>query len=435
MPDGPTLLRVLVLARHWQKFSTFETQFRRAAHELATAEGESWLASATVSRRQFERWYAGQVKTEPHPDACRVLEHMFKYTIQELLAPAREGQEPYECPRSDEARTARRNPPAADAIEVVRQHLDDALSEGVMPEASLDDWELSVIHYGRATRHRPAPVLVTDLSTDIAELGRVFQRHRSASALRRLTRVAAQMSGLMCLTLCKLDDRSSFRKWARTAQLAAKEAGDPLTLSWVLAQESYGHYYSGDLQEALDTTRQAQDLAKRTPCVGAALAVALEARIHAMMGRQRETREALARAEQLLPLLARDDLIPSAFGYNEGQLRFHEGNAYTYLRETKLAFNAQDRALELCRRDDYTDWAMIRLDRAACLTYAGKIVSSITYATETLNALTHPQRQGIIALRGREVLRALPPGEQKRAEARELRDLLMDITENREIEG
>ncbi|MGH3915680.1 MAG: hypothetical protein ACRDTC_20070 [Pseudonocardiaceae bacterium] len=429
MPD-PTLLRVLVLARHWQKFETFETQFRRAAHELAAAEGESWLASVTVSRRQFERWYAGQVKTGPHPDACRVLEHMFGYMIQDLLAPACEGQEL----RSKEARTRRSDSSEVESIEVVRQRLDDALSEGSMSEASLDDWERLVIRYGRASRDRPAPVLIHDLSGDIAELERALQRHRSASALRRLTRVAAHMSGLMCLTFCKLDDRPSFRKWARTARLGAKEAGDPVTLAWVLAQESYGYYYSGDLQEALDIARHARGLVKRIPCVGAALAAALEARIYAMMGRQGETREALARAEQLLSLLAEDELIPSAFAYNEAQLRFYEGNAYTHLRETKLAFRAQDRALELCGPDDYTDWALTRLDRATCLTYMSEIASGIIYATETLGALTYSQRQGIIALRGRDVLRVLPPGEQKRPEARELRDMLIELAKNKEIE-
>jgi hypothetical protein len=35
-------------------------------------------------------------------------------------------------------------------------------------------------------------------------------------ALGRLTRVAANLSGLVCLTLIKLDDRQAFRRWART---------------------------------------------------------------------------------------------------------------------------------------------------------------------------------------------------------------------------
>jgi tetratricopeptide (TPR) repeat protein len=239
----------------------------------------------------------------------------------------------------------------------------------------------------------------------------------------------------MCLAFCKLDDRPSFRKWARTARLGAEEAGDPVTLSWVLAHESYGHYYSGDLQEALDTAQHAQELVTRIPCVGSALAAALEARIHAMMGQPRETREALARAEKILSFLTGADLTPSAFGYNEAQLRFHESSAYTHLRDTQLAFQAQDQALELCTRGDYTDWALTRLDRATCLTHMGDMASGLTYAAETLNSLTQPQRQGIIAIRGHGILRELPSGEQKRHEARELRDILMELADKREIEG
>ena len=51
----------------------------------------------------------------------------------------------------------------------------------------------------------------------------------------------------MCLIFCILDDRPSFRGWARTARIAGNEAGDPETLSWILAQEAHGHYYSGDI--------------------------------------------------------------------------------------------------------------------------------------------------------------------------------------------
>ena len=52
-------------------------------------------------------------------------------------------------------------------------------------------------------------------------------------------------------------------------------------------------------------------------------------------------------------------------GYG-AQLSFHAGNAYTHLRDSQEAFAAQDRALELYDPEDYTDRALIRLDRAAC---------------------------------------------------------------------
>jgi transcriptional regulator with XRE-family HTH domain len=87
-PGQPTLLRTLIAERHWQSFRAFERQFRRAARELAERERDPGLAKLTVSSRQWERWYSGKVKTEPYPDACRVLEHMFGFPVQQLLAPA-----------------------------------------------------------------------------------------------------------------------------------------------------------------------------------------------------------------------------------------------------------------------------------------------------------------------------------------------------------
>jgi transcriptional regulator with XRE-family HTH domain len=311
-----------------------------------------------------------------------------------------------------------------DQLELLRQEMNEALSQGAMAEASLDDWERTVIRYGRATRDRPASVLIADVGTDLADLKRALNHYRSASALRRLTRVAAQMSGLMCLLFCILDDRPAFRRWARTARLAGEEAGDPETLCWILAQEAHGHYYSGDILEAIDVARHAYGIV-RTPCVGAALAAALEARAYAVMGQYPETREALARAETFLSHLNGNALTPSAFGYHEASFRFHEGNAYTHLRDVESAFRAQDRALALCARQDYTDWALTRLDRAHCLTLAGDITEGLKYATETMASLTGPQRQGIISLRGHNIINALPERGKSLAVARDFRELLM----------
>jgi len=318
--------------------------------------------------------------------------------------------------------------PDFDGIELLRQEMNSVLGEGAMAEGSLGDWERTAIRYARATRDRPAGVLVSDIARDLAELNLALNQHRSASAMRRLTRVTAQMSGLMCLILCILDDRPAFRRWARTARLAGNEAGDPETLSWVLAQEAYGHYYSGDLLEAVDVARHACEIVRK-PCTGAALAAALEARAHAAMRRPEETREALARAESILSQLSGDALIPSAFGYNEASFRFHEGNAFTHLRDVKSAFKAQDRALELCSRDNYTDWALTRLDRAQCLVYSGDASDGFAYATATMTSLPEAQRRGIITLRGQEIVKALPEAEKKAIAARDFNELLMAQTD------
>lgn len=315
---------------------------------------------------------------------------------------------------------------AVDQAEILRRGLNDALTRGGLDQASIDDWERTVLRYGRATRDRPSGLLLADLTADLAEVQRILEGCRTATALRRLARVIAQMSGLMLLTLVKLDERPGFRRWARTARIAAIEAGDPVTLSWVLAQEAYGHYYSGDLMEAIGVAEEAQAVAGRSACVGVPLAAALAARAHAALGNGRETRGALLRAEDELARLDAPALEPSAFGYNEAQLRFHEGNAYTHLHDSPAAFRAQERALELCAPGDYTDWAMTRLDRASCLAYDGDVSGAMTYAVETLTGLTGEQRQGIIIGRGQELVAALPAAERVLPAARELHELLTE---------
>src|SRR5439155_26180191 len=121
----------------------------------------------------------------------------------------------------------------------------------------------------------------------------------------------------------------------------------PTTYSWVLAQEAYGHFYSEDFPEAVRVARHAQTVAPRTPCVGAVLAAALEGRALGVLGRADETHAALREAERIREGL--DDAIVAApaFGFDEAQPRFHEGNALTHLADTKAPWRAQERALAL----------------------------------------------------------------------------------------
>jgi tetratricopeptide (TPR) repeat protein len=118
----------------------------------------------------------------------------------------------------------------------------------------------------------------------------------------------------------------------------------------------------------------------------------------------------------------------SAFGYTESQLRFHEGNAYTRLGDTRRALQAQERALEICPPGDYTDWALTRLDRACCLSHEGDAPAAVAYAAETVSELRTAHSQGIIALRTRELVRALPVAYRGASAVLELENLLMADT-------
>ena len=108
MSSHPTLLKELLVARHWQKYETFCAEYDRVAADI-----DKRLRTSQPSRAQYYRWLSGQLKAGlPYPDACRVLEAMFPaHTAQELFRPGTNGAQPdvptgagEVDPREDEAR-------------------------------------------------------------------------------------------------------------------------------------------------------------------------------------------------------------------------------------------------------------------------------------------------------------------------------------------
>lgn len=376
-----------------------------------------------VDPTTVRRWENGKAENGPkawlRPKLARHLQVSPEQLEQLLIAIEEAGEPPNQGHEAGSADGS-----GVDDLERRRRGFHETLTFGGATNGSVENWELAVLRHGAATRYRPAEPLLHDLSTDFTELQQVIEKCHSPAALRRLLRVAAHLSGLLCLTLIKLDDRTAFRGWARTARLAAVEAEDAVTHSWVLAQEAYGHFYSDDFGQAIGVAREAQQVVPRSPCVGAVLAAALEARALAAAGNGHETLAALDQAEGLLSGLDADAVIASAFGYNEAQLRFHESNALTHLGDTKRARLAQDRALELVPAEDFMDRAFTQLDRAECLMRDGDPAAATAYALDTLVGLTDGQRQGIIEGRARQLVQSLQQQHQALQPARELRDLL-----------
>jgi tetratricopeptide (TPR) repeat protein len=311
-------------------------------------------------------------------------------------------------------------------VEQLRRGLHDAVSAESISRVGLDEWEQTVRTHGQATRFHPARQVLAELASDFIELQRLLERRHSASTLRRLARATAHMAGLMFLTLIKLNEPLAARNWARTARIAADEAGDNAVRSWVRAQEAYVYFYAGDYADAVTVARHAQALAGRTNCVGVPLAAALEARALAVLGRSSEVAPAMERAQVSLATLDKESLIPSAFGYNEAQLHFHQGNAYTHLGDTKRARAAHEAALSLVPRSDFLDRTLVHLDMAACHARDGDVQQALTIASNALQHLSAEQRQGLVALRGREILRSLPQQQRELPAVRDFRDLLVE---------
>ncbi|WP_028188825.1 helix-turn-helix domain-containing protein [Salinispora pacifica] len=403
---------------------------RQVSDRVFWVQCESLLKAGGELISGYDEYRAGEIQhREEKAEAARharwgaVLDHR---TITEASSPIRTrgGDEPPALPAGS-------SPAAAnlvamiDEVDDLRRSLNATLTPGPINDAGLDEWGKIVTRHGRATRDRSTGALLRDIADDLIELKELISRRPSASALRCLTGMAAQMSGLLCLVLCRIDDKASALRWARTGRLAAVEAGNPMIQAWVLAQEAHAHYYSADFHDAVEAARHAQEIAGHKASAGTALAAAIEARTHAATGRRKQTRAALGRAEDCLSRLEGEALSASAFGYSEAQLRFHEENAYTRLGDVSAALAAQERALQLCSPGDYTDWALTRLDRATCLTTTGDASDALDTLTETIGSLEGPKRQGIIADRARRVLDALPPTQRSSSTAQDIRALLI----------
>lgn len=318
------------------------------------------------------------------------------------------------------------DPYNVEAVRRLRTEVNDIVAGEALSGSSLDDWERAVAQHGRATRYKPGQVLLRDLLLDFAELRRLLERPRSASTVRTLTRTAAELAGLVSLTLIKLGQAEAAKEWVRTARLAADEADHPRVRAWVLAQDAYIDYYRGDLHGAIATAEDAQSPRHGSRSVGTALSAALEARAHAALDQRQRALAALGRAEEVLASLPKDSTIPSAFGYNEAQLRFHEGNALTRLGDVERALAAQERALALYPQADYMDRALVRLDQAKCIASSGDLSAAVAHAVATLHELHEHQREGLVVAYARELfprarLAALP-----RSTVGEFRELLLN---------
>jgi hypothetical protein len=89
MSEQPVMLKVLLREKHWQNYSTFCTEYDKAARRI-----DPDLAGRYPSRAQLHRWLSGAVRGLPYADHCRVLEEMFPGWTAEQLFQLSTGEPP-----------------------------------------------------------------------------------------------------------------------------------------------------------------------------------------------------------------------------------------------------------------------------------------------------------------------------------------------------
>jgi hypothetical protein len=351
MPVEQTLLRMLITRRHWQRFETFAAQFARAAGELAEQQGEKGLAQVTVSSRQFERWYGGKVKTVPHPDSCRVLEHMFGYPVDRLLASAGQAGQTAEqaalgrsgsrapvvrvsepeprvttpsviwTPSHDEhmrhdqpRRPADADDPApSDPERIIAMAAQRAIRFGAAADAtnigseSLDQLRGEAGRLAVAYLQQPLTEIVGDIVSLQDHTFSLLEGRQRPRQTRDLYVVAGLASGMLAKASHDLHEPHMAMTHARTALLCARNAEQTALTAWVHGLQSLITYWADRPREALEFAQAGQEIPGLTGTVNVWLA-SLEARAWSALGNGTASRDAIERAANLRENVVRDDL-------------------------------------------------------------------------------------------------------------------------------
>jgi hypothetical protein len=432
-PYAPTLLRVLITERHWQRFPTFERQFRRSAAALAEQQSEPDLRKATVSPRQFERWYAGKVKTEPYPDACRVLEFMFGLPVKQLFSAAEDVVLESSPAMTSAARESGRaevdwTAGLVSVTESARLTMADALTTVARPDVEyLAD---GASQHAVDSIQTPPEQMLRRLVADYHRTRLLLGERQPLRQQRSLYRIVAQLSSLIADELMVLGKPLYAGSWHDMARHAADETEDDTLRAHVRTLAAILPLYYGDPSATVRLARYAQGILSGRRHAASALAPTLEALACAQLGDRGSGHLALAVARKSFETLDSRQQVESVFGFSERRWRFYESRVLSLLDDIPSAIEIQQRALALYPSEVVGDRALLQLDSARCMVRSKEISSGMGTATDVLLEMPSEHRTDIFLRYAWNVVTAVPARFRERPDVTEYCELLRRLSRN-----
>ncbi|HSK97506.1 MAG TPA: hypothetical protein VK891_12880 [Euzebyales bacterium] len=475
MPRTPTLLRALVTRRHLQRYESFVPRFEEAARALAARERDPRLGSATIGRRQYERWLSGTLVGRPHPDACRILEHLFGCSVDELFGPVdapraepptpdavapavtpstASGRADIGAPvfvdpssvepavvadgeRGDDMRrrtvlrglvggvTAGLTAPALEAIEAVRRSMEATLTDQGGLEM-LDEWERRADDYTQAYLVTPPVSLLRDALLDFADVQTALRQGQYGGQRVRLWGISARLAGMVGIFLYVLGQHRDARAWFHTGSRAAQLCEDQRLWAWMYARSAGVSLHYGTPTSALGLADKAATL-HRGPSGTAVRTHLIRSRALARMGDRVNARGALAQARASFDALGPADAADKAFGYTERQFLAHAANALTSMRDTKEAQRLRDQALAGFANHGVSeplDPVLARMDEGLCLLWDADPTAACHHVIEAVSALPSGHRTGLVRVSALAFADALTPEQRRLRAGQELLEVL-----------
>ncbi|MGH9609689.1 MAG: hypothetical protein ACRD34_08435 [Bryobacteraceae bacterium] len=437
----PTLLRVLITERHWQKFTTFERQFRLAAARLAEQQSEPDLRKVTVSPRQFERWYAGKVKTEPYPDACRVLEYMFGIPVRKLLDPVNSitAGEPGSAPLPQVIGLPSSNPGkqverpididsdsgVISLTENARLAMNNILSGSYRPD--IEYLMEGVRQHAVDSVQTPPQQMLRRLVEDHNEVRMLISERQPLRQQKDLYHLLAQISSLIADELMVLGKPLYAESWHEMARRAADETEDNTLRAQARTLAAMLPVYYGDPTATVHLAREAQAILSDNPHAAKALAPTLESLACVQLGDHESARLALESARRSFDELDAQQRVESVFAFSVRRWHFYESRILSLLGDIKSAIEAQDNALALYPREVVGDRALIQLDKASCIVRSNEIADGLQMASEILVCMAPEYRADIFIRYAWNVAAAVPARFRSGPEVAEYRELLRSL--------
>jgi hypothetical protein len=446
----PTLLRALVTERHLQRYDSFLAWFTRAAKALADREGEPALASATIGRRQYERWLSGIIAGQPYPDACRVLEHMFGYTVDELFGPPEQNRgesvtdapagvpalaDPGAAAADDRHSLVLRSlggdttpvltPGVLEVIDTVRRNMNATLADEVDLNL-LDEWEWRVDDYTRAYQVTPPLNLLGDVLLDFTDVQSALRDGQFRGQQVQLWRLSARLAGLVGVIFTMLGAHRDARAWLHTGGRAASVSDDAHMRAWMYTRAAIVSLHFRTPASALALADKAAAL-HRVPSGAAVRTQLVRARALARLGKRASAWHALEQARVAFESLDGHETSNKVFGHTERQFLAHSANTLTTLRDTRAAAQLREEALAAFAGHDAAeqlDPALVRIDEGLCLLWESDPTTACRHVIDAIWALPRGHRTGLVQVSAHAILVALTPAQHRLRAVTDLQESL-----------